>query len=200
MAKDGESLSLAETNRIRAEIGLAPLAGEDDDLDNANGIDDDGADDDDPDARAEANWTEKRQAEAAARSDREARERLAKAKNQRELRAKLQGKGLGAADHQVTGGDAGAAAGETSAAAWVKQSRKRAQEKERELAKRRQREQELDDRDREAVYGEEDLAGLKVAHGAEAFEEGKDVVLTLLDRKVVDDEGESLALCALLRG
>lgn len=174
-----ESMSLEETNKIRIGLGLAPLAGEDGEDGGSVNLSDD------PDALAEANWAEKRNAEKAARSEKEAKERLARAKNQRELRAKLHGKGLGEADD---GGDDGAATA-TSAAAWVKQSRKRAKEREKELEKLRQRERELEERDREAIYDEQDLAGLKVAHGVDDFEQGADVILTLTDRKVLDDEG-----------
>lgn len=173
MAAD-ESLSLAETNKLRVSMGLAPLA-------------DEGAgeapDSDDPDAVAERNYSEIREKERRAREEKEAKERLAKARNQRELRAKLQGKGLGDADPAAEG---------ATAADWVKQSRKKAKERQAELEKLRAREKELEDRDREAVYGEDELAGLRVAHGAEDIEEGQDLILTLADKKVLDDDDDEL--------
>jgi U4/U6.U5 tri-snRNP-associated protein 1 len=65
---------------------------------------------------------------------------------------------------------------------------------------------ELEDADK-AVYGESkcqagtiipektdivgDLAGLKVGHGAEDFETGEDVILTLKDSKVLGEDGKS---------
>ena len=187
MAAD-ESLSLAETNKLRISMGLAPLA------DEAAGEE---PDSDDPDAVAERNYSEIREKERRAREEKEAKERLAKARNQRELRAKLQGKGLG---------DADPAEGAT-AADWVKQSRKKAKERQAELEKLRAREKELEDRDREAVYGEDELAGLRVAHGAEDIEEGQDLILTLADKKVLDDDGAlshlslflSLSVCMMPR-
>ena len=178
-----ESMSLDETNRVRVSLGLAPLAdegaGETADLS------------DDPDALAEANYAQRRQEEAQARTEKEAKERLAKAKNQRELRAKLQGRGLGEED---LGSDHVKKELGSSATDWVKQSRKRAKEKAAELQKLQQREKELDDRDNGAIYGEDDLAGLRVRHGMEDFEEGKNVILTLADRRVLDEEGETFSL------
>lgn len=175
-------MSLAETNRVRAELGLAPLA--DEDAGEAADLSDD------PDAQAEANYAQRRAEEKQARAEKEAKERLAKAKNQRELRAKLQGKGLGEAEAKDAEGG--------TASDWVKQSRKRAKERAAELEKMKQREREMEERDREAAkYGEEDLAGLKVAHGEDDFEEGKDVVLTLADRKVLEDDGKCSYTCAV---
>ena len=169
---DAESLSLEETNKVRISLGLAPLA--DSSAGEAANLSDD------PDALAESNYATRRAEAAAARSEKEAKERIAKAKNARELRAKLQGKGLGEADSKEGG----------SASDWVKQSRKQAKARQAELEKLQKRERELEDRDREALtYGESDLAGLRVAHGAEDIEEGKDLILTLADKKVLDDDG-----------
>mgnify|MGYP000079269152 CR=1 FL=1 len=42
----------------------------------------------------------------------------------------------------------------------------------------------------EGAYTAEDLRGLKLQHGAEAFREGTEVVLTLKDRGVLDSDGE----------
>ena len=68
----------------------------------------------------------------------------------------------------------------------MKKQKKRAKQREQELAARRAREQEELDK---AAYGEQDLAGIKVGHGADAFEAGEDVVLTLKDSRVLAGEG-----------
>jgi hypothetical protein len=84
-----------------------------------------------------------------------------------------------------------------SAKDWAKKLAKRQKLREKELAKKKK---ELEDADK-AVYGESkssaaryssyladvagDLAGLKVGHGAEDFETGEDVILTLKDSKVM---------------
>lgn len=44
----------------------------------------------------------------------------------------------------------------------------------------------------QAIYDERDLEGLKVTHGAEEFESGEDVVLTLKDSKVLEGDGKLL--------
>lgn len=76
---------------------------------------------------------------------------------------------------------------ELSAKSWIKKQKKRAKERERDLAERRQKE--MDESDT-AVYDERDLEGLKVAHGAEDFQDGEDVVLTLKDSRVLEGDGK----------
>lgn len=43
-------------------------------------------------------------------------------------------------------------------------------------------------------YTTKDLAGIEVQHGEEAFEEGREVILTLKDSKILDDKGTSVFL------
>lgn len=43
-----------------------------------------------------------------------------------------------------------------------------------------------------------DLAGIKVGHGADDFEAGEDVILTLKDSKVLGEDGTCLDLLASL--
>lgn len=175
-----ESMSLEETNKVRISLGLAPLV-EDDGGDDGGDAGDAAGVEEDADTIAESNWAQRRDEEKRLKEEKETKERLAKARNQRELRAKLQGKGLGEAE----------AEGSSSASDWVKQSRKAAKARAIELEKLKAREKELEERDREALkYGEEDLAGLKVGHGLEDFQEGQDVILTLKDNKVLEDGGE----------
>lgn len=42
------------------------------------------------------------------------------------------------------------------------------------------------------VYGENDLAGLKVAHDTDQFEEGEDVILTLKDSRILEGDEDEL--------
>lgn len=105
------------------------------------------------------------------------------------------GVGLGEAEDgedlvkREEGGDDGA-----DTKAWIKKQKKRA----KELAAKRAKE--LDEMEKRAAeeglakYGEEDLKGIKVAHGEDDFEEGEETVLTLKDSRVLDDEGEFRAL------
>ncbi len=100
-----------------------------------------------------------------------------RAKNQRALNSKLKGSTIGDSSRDD----------ELSAKSWIRKQKKRAKEREKELADRRQREMDEEDR---AVYDERDLEGLKVTHGAEEFNEGEDVVLTLKDSRVLAGDGE----------
>ncbi len=101
-----------------------------------------------------------------------------RAQNRLALNAKLKGQSLGAASTDDP----------DSALSFVKKLKKSKKLKEFELA--RKREQELAEREKD-VYGEEDLRGLKVAHDADDFVEGEDVILTLKDNRILDGEGES---------
>lgn len=102
----------------------------------------------------------------------------ARAKNQRALNAKLKGSTLGDTSKDDS----------LSAKTWIKTQKKRAGRREKELAERRQRE--MDEADRVA-YGEDELVGLKVSHGADAFEEGE-TILTLKDTRVLDGDEDEL--------
>ncbi|BGP39887.1 hypothetical protein JCM10450v2_003861 [Rhodotorula kratochvilovae] len=191
MAESGqwkESISLEETNKIRVSLGLKPIA----DPATAAGSDArlDG------DALAEDNYAKRREAEQKEKDAQALKERLDRARNQKDRQRKLVGRGLGAADEDEARvkREEEAPEGEDNRA-WIKRQKKRA----KELAAKRAREQEEADRlaeeeerERASKYGEEDLAGLKVAHGAEAFEEGEEVVLTLKDTRILDDEDDEL--------
>ena len=100
--------------------------------------------------------------------------------NQRALKAKLKGATLGDSSKDDS----------LDTAAWLKKQKKRAKQREKELAERRARE--MEEADRAAAYDERDLEGLKVGHGAEAFESGEDVILTLKDSRVLGEDGKSL--------
>lgn len=184
-----ESLSLEETNKIRISLGLKPIA--DPAASSSGEAKLDG------DALAEDNYRKRREAEQKEKDAADLKSRIDKARNQKERMRKLVGRTLGEADEDEAARgkvrkEEGAADDEDTKA-WVKKQKKRA----KELAAKRAREQEEADRlaeeeerERASKYGEEDLAGLKVAHDVDAFDEGEDVVLTLKDSRVLDDEGE----------
>ncbi|POY74859.1 hypothetical protein BMF94_2132 [Rhodotorula taiwanensis] len=183
-----ESLSLEETNKIRVSLGLKPIA-------------DPAAASSGPpaalegEALAEDNYAKRRAEEQKAKEAKELKERIDKARNQKERIRKLGGRGLGDLDEDEAQVKQEEGAAGDDAKAWVRRQKKRA----KELAAKRAKEQEEEDRlaeeeerDRANKYGERDLAGLKVAHGAEAFEEGEDTVLTLKDSRILDDEDDEL--------
>lgn len=93
---------------------------------------------------------------------------------------KLKGKGLGEVSDD-----------EESALKWIKKSRKR----EKELAAKRARElSEMDKSFESARYDSADLTGLKVAHDMAEFEDGGEVILTLKDSGVLDEDEDGIQL------
>ncbi|KAF1917206.1 SART-1 protein [Ampelomyces quisqualis] len=187
-------LSIDEANKIRLSMGLPALPGgsasttsgpafkpakeaEDSDDEPASTIDT-------RQAAAYDNW-KKLQDEAHAKKKRE--ERTAAIKKDREKAArfaKLEGKGL--ADD----------ANEDDDMAWLKSSRKR----QKKIAKAEQTQRELEERERQAreamQYTESDLAGIKVGHEVDQFDD-EDQILVLKDNAVDaedDDELEAVAL------
>ncbi|KAI7879460.1 SART-1 protein [Lichtheimia hyalospora FSU 10163] len=158
-----ESISIEETNALREKLGLPPLA-------------QDAEQPADPDQEAFDNYQKKKeQDEKAAQAD-EIRARIEKSKNRKKNLEKLQGKGLGDATESTD-----------DALDWVKKSRQR--QRERELAQRRARQQdEMDETFQE--YDASALSGLKVAHELTEFNEGSEMILTLKDRGILDEDDE----------
>jgi U4/U6.U5 tri-snRNP-associated protein 1 len=188
-----ESLSLEETNKVRISLGLKPLkdpnpaAGPTDEERVLEG-----------DELAEHNFRKKQEKERRELEEKELGERLERARNQKERGKKLTGRGLGEEESSVVKRESGLGLGgeqeEGDTKSWIKKQKKRA----KELAAKRAKEQEEMDRLAEEEeesrvrgdrYGEKDLKGIKVSHGADAFEEGEEHVLTLKDSKILDDEG-----------
>lgn len=185
-------LSIEEANKIRLSMGLPPLPGtstapsgpsfkesrkDDSDDEPASTIDT-------REGAASDNW-KKLQDEAEAKKKRE--ERAAAIRKARETAArfaKLEGKGL--ADEDDDGDDM----------AWLKGSKKR----QKKIAKAEQMQKDLEERERqerEALqYTESDLAGVKVGHEMDQFDD-EDQILVLKDTAVDaedDDELEAVAL------
>ncbi|CDH54928.1 sart-1 protein [Lichtheimia corymbifera JMRC:FSU:9682] len=158
-----ESISIEETNALREKLGLPPLA-------------QDAEQPADPDQEAFDNYQKKKEQDEKEAKAEEIRARIEKSKNRKKHLEKLQGKGLGEASE-----------GTDDALDWVKKSRQR--QRERELAKRRAREQdEMDETFQE--YDASALSGLKVAHELTEFNEGSEMILTLKDRGILDEDDE----------
>ncbi|GFZ48646.1 hypothetical protein JCM24511_06395, partial [Saitozyma sp. JCM 24511] len=170
MSVNQDTLTLEEANKVRISLGLTPIgaevaAGEDAPVDT--------------DAIAEANYAERRAEMKRAKEEKDIKERIEKSRNRSALNAKLKGSTLGDTNRDDS----------LSTKDWAKKLAKRAKQREKELAERRQRDMEEADK---AAYDERDLAGLKVRHGAEQFEEGEDVILTLRDSRVLEGEEDEL--------
>lgn len=181
-----DSISIEETNKIRVALGLKPLAvpGAGPTFKTPN---DDGTSSEEEDAGSTLesrqaqgydNWKQL-QIEAGAKAKREAKnEAIKKARDAARKYSKLAGKGLGEAD-DVT---------ELDTKTWLLQQKKRQKKLERERV--RKLEKELAEREQEPVYTAEDLAGVKVGHELEDFEEGGEQILTLKDATIDQNEEE----------
>ena len=164
--------SISETNRMRAELGLAPLAV---DGDRANEA-----------AREQirqqiANEREKENLESI-------RAELAARKAKRLQQAKLSGPSLGESLKSTTG---------SSAADWVARSRsigmnEAKQAEQLRLENERKAKQQAD-------YDETQLTGIKIQHDYDEFDQQQEMILTLKDSRIlkgvaddIDDEEDTL--------
>lgn len=192
----GDSLSIVETNKLRAKLGLKPLEVDSDKKASSSSK---------PKADAEGNqlrkdeWgefyhkpakntAEKLQAEKL-------REKFRQNKEKRALETKMKStKTLGEEDEE---GD--------DVSNWVQKNRQKEKLKE-EAARRAKLLEEMDDqfgvgdlvqqetrREQKKLYSTSNLKGLRVDHDVDQFTEGKTVILTLKDQEVLDEEnGDTL--------
>ncbi|KAM0752196.1 SART-1 protein [Meredithblackwellia eburnea MCA 4105] len=184
MSEWKESLSLEETNKIRVSLGLKPIPDP-----SKEPAADAAPPEKTKDQIAEENFQQRKEDERREREKEALKSKLDKARNQRERARKLVGKGLGEDEDDGVKKEEGDTSG-ADTKAWVKRQKKRA----KELAAKKAKELEEMDKQYEEqdAYGEEDLAGLKVAHGEDDFEEGEETVLTLKDSRILDDEDDEL--------
>ncbi|ELT94176.1 hypothetical protein CAPTEDRAFT_182381 [Capitella teleta] len=179
------SLSVSETNKLRAKLGLKPL----------DTGDDAGTGDNDEQVTA----TKKEDVHVPAinlgkkRKEEALREKTAQAKQKRLYKEKLSKlKTLGESDS------------EEDTVSWVLKSRRIQTEKE-EAAKRAKLLEEMDEEfgvgslieeefgpTRRREYTSRDLKGIKVDHELDAFKEGKTVVLTLQDKGILDEDASDV--------
>uniref|UniRef100_A0AAY3ZZI3 U4/U6.U5 tri-snRNP-associated protein 1 n=1 Tax=Denticeps clupeoides TaxID=299321 RepID=A0AAY3ZZI3_9TELE len=178
-ASGDASLSIEETNKLRAKLGLKPL--------DLNETKKEVGTKEEPLVAEVINPIQIKQ-------QKEMREKLAAMKEKRILNQKL-GKVKSLADEDPWLDDT---------SAWVEKSRKLAKEK--ELAEKRAKLlEEMDEefgvsslveqefaQDKKDAYSARDLKGLMVQHKIESFKEGETVVLTLQDKGVLDEEEDVL--------
>ena len=175
-SNDGESLSIEETNRIRAKLGLKPL-----DLNK--------------DAAGEASTKSKPFVHAPAENlrkkskEEEMRIKLQARRENRELNKKLSKvKTLGKDD-------------EESAASWVLKSRKKEAEIKREKVLSAVEdefgignlvEKEFKSSSNAAAYTEKNLKGLNVEHSLKSFGTGKEAILVIKDKDILASDDEDV--------
>ncbi|XP_040850104.1 U4/U6.U5 tri-snRNP-associated protein 1 [Ochotona curzoniae] len=176
---DASSLSIEETNKLRAKLGLKPLE--------VSAVKKEAGTKEEPVTADVINPMALRQRE-------ELREKLAAAKEKRLLNQKLgKIKTLGEDDPWLD-----------DTAAWIERSRQL--QKEKDLAEKRAKlleemdqefgvstlvEEEFGQR-RQELYSARDLQGLTVEHAIDSFREGETVVLTLKDKGVLQEEEDVL--------
>ncbi|XP_063294659.1 U4/U6.U5 tri-snRNP-associated protein 1 [Pelobates fuscus] len=172
-ASGDSSLSIEETNKLRAKLGLKPLE--------MNTVKNETGSKEDPVAAAVIN-------PLILRQQQELREKLAAAKEKRLLNQKL-GKIKSLGDDELWLDDT---------AAWIERSRKLQLEKDK-AEKRAKLLAEMDEEfgvsnlveeefGQKKHYTSQDLQGLTVEHKIESFTEGKTVILTLKDKAILDED------------
>ena len=121
------------------------------------------------------NYRKIQEAEAAKKKRDAKNDAIKKARDAAKRFAILEGKGLGDAD-----GD------DDDAKGWLIKQKKR----QKEIEKARKREKELAEAEAAEEYTAKDLAGVKVGHELDTFEEGEEQVLTLKDTTIDENEEE----------
>uniref|UniRef100_A0A6M2DL00 Putative snrnp associated protein n=1 Tax=Xenopsylla cheopis TaxID=163159 RepID=A0A6M2DL00_XENCH len=179
----GESLSIEETNKLRAKLGLKPLEVSSTASSNDGKIKDD---------LGEFYHAPAKNL-SRSKTEQKLRDRLDEKKEKRQLEKRLAAvRTLGESD------------GEEDAVSWVNKNREIERQKQ-EASKRAKLLEEMDavfgvgelvaedlEYDKRKVYNARHLKGMRVEHDAEMFKEGKDIILTLKDQDVLDDEGDAL--------
>lgn len=183
-ASGDASLSIEETNKLRAKLGLKPLE--------LNETKNEVGTKEDPKVAETIN-------PVTIQKQKDMREKLAALKEKRILNKKLGKVKTLAEDDWLD-----------NTAAWVEKNRKL--EKEKEMAEKRAKlleemdqefgvsslvEEEFGQRKKEA-YAARDLRGLKVQHKTESFAEGQTIILTLQDKGVLEEEEDVLVNVGLI--
>eukprot|EP00887_Chlorella_sp_A99_P003910 scaffold11.g3910.t1 len=170
---DEVKMSIEETNKLRASLGLKPLKME--------------ASEPKGPSKAQQEAEEAKEKQAKEREAAELAERIAQARERRKQQDALAAtRKLGEASKDVD-----------DVMAWVSKSRtleqQRAAEAKKKAAAPQMREQESEgEEDEEGLPGglnAADLAGAKVRHTAEELEEGETMILTLEDKSILDEKG-----------
>lgn len=171
-----ESISVEETNRIRASLGLKqlPVSGETDST-SQPGTSTSYVD---QDAQARENWMKKHSVEKKAADEEHIKKKIEESKERAERRKKLEGETLGGDDN-------------TSTKSWLLNLRQN-QKEDKKFVGRVGRPKKTDS----AVgYDSTDLKGLRVSHEmSEIHGEHGDVILTLKDSSVLDDDDKEIVL------
>lgn len=177
-----DAASIEQMNKVRVSLGMAPLPVPGDGPQFKSKDDSDSGSESDHlstldkrQAAAGSNW-QALERERQEKIDRQKRKDAAKkARDIAQRYSKLEGKGLGEADDE---------AGEVDTRTWLLQQKKR----QKKIEKARKMEEELAAREQQAEYTSKDLAGVKVGHEMDEFEDATgEQILTLKDAKIGDE-------------
>ena len=174
-----DAISIEETNRIRISLGMKPLpvpgaAGPVFKESSSVPVEEAGSTLESRQAESYDNYRKLQEAEETKKKRDAKADAVKKARDAAKRFSKLEGKGL--ADDE----------GDLDAKGWLLKQKKR----QKEIEKARKREQELVDAEAAAEYTAKDLAGVKVGHELDTFEEGEEQVLTLKDTTIDENEEE----------
>jgi U4/U6.U5 tri-snRNP-associated protein 1 len=179
-----DAASIEQMNKVRVSLGMAPLPVPGDgpqfkskDESGSGSESDELSTLDKRQAAAGSNW-QKLEAEKQEKRDRQKRKDAAKkARDAQQRFAKMEGKGLG----DVGEDD------ELDTSTWLKQQKKR----QKKIEKARRMEEELAAREQQADYTSKDLAGVRVGHEMDQFDEiTGEQILTLKDAEIGEDSGD----------
>ncbi|KAE8444457.1 hypothetical protein EG329_000548 [Mollisiaceae sp. DMI_Dod_QoI] len=177
-----DAISIEETNRIRVSLGMKPLpvpgAGPVFKEPSAAPAEEEGSTLESRQAEGYDNYRKLQEAEEAKRKREAKALAIKKARDAAKRFTQLEGKGLGDVDDDV----------DVDAKTWLIKQKKR----QKEIEKARQKEKELAEAEAAAAaeYTAKDLAGVKVGHELDTFEEGEEQVLTLKDATIDENEEE----------
>ncbi|KAI1139662.1 SART-1 protein [Hypoxylon sp. FL0543] len=184
-----DAAAIEETNRLRVSLGMKPLpvpgASGPQFKEKASATDEDaGSTLESREAAAYDNYKKIQDAEAARKKREEKAAAIKRARDAAKRFETLQGKSLGEADDDA----------DIDTKSWLISQKKR----QKAIEKARKLEEELAAAEAEAAaaiqYTSKDLAGVKVGHEIDAFEDGDEQILTLKDTNVLgeDEEGDEL--------
>ena len=170
-----ESLSLEETNKERIKLGLKPLVPEakDPKTTEVPVLDEE--------QQAIQNFIQLREEQAKIVQEKDLNRRIQKIKNNFKLHERLSGPTLGDAIQNE------------DLKSWIKRTKKQ----ERASAAKREQEFETQDQVFEESYTSSQLDGLTVGHDFADIEEGEDMILTIKDKDILDEDDDELISTAL---
>jgi len=170
-----ESLSLEETNKDRIKLGLKPLVPETKDPEtHAVPVLDE-------EQQAIQNFKQLHEEQAKIAQEKDLNRRIQKVRNKFKLHERLSGPTLGDATQNK------------DLKSWIKRTKKQ----ERALAATREQELECQEQMVEESYTSRQIDGLTVGHDFADIEEGEEMILTIKDMDVLDEDDDVLISTAL---